>query len=45
MINALIRTDYDSVKNSDFSDAELEAYYNEHIEEFTVPAKCKSTIF
>lgn len=40
MINALIRTEiYDSVKNSDFSDAELEAYYNEHIEEFTVPAK------
>lgn len=40
MINALIRTEiYDSVKNSDFSDAELEAYYNEHLEEFTVPAK------
>jgi parvulin-like peptidyl-prolyl isomerase len=40
MVNALIRKEiYDSVKNSDFSDAELEAYYTEHIEEFTVPAK------
>ena len=40
MVNALIRKEiYDSIKNSDFSDAELEAYYNEHIEEFTVPAK------
>ncbi len=40
MVNALIRNEiYDSIKNSDFSDAELEAYYNEHIEEFTVPAK------
>ncbi len=40
MVNALIRKEiYDSVKNSDFSDAELEAYYTEHIEDFTVPAK------
>ena len=40
MVNALIRKEiYDSIKNSDFSDAELEAYYNEHISEFTVPAK------
>ncbi len=40
MVNALIRKEiYDSIKNSDFSDAELEAYYNEHIVEFTVPAK------
>ena len=40
MINALIRTEiYDSVKNEDFSEAELEAYYNDNIEEFTVPAK------
>ena len=39
MVNALIRKEiYDSIKNSDFSDAELEAYYNEHISEFTVPA-------
>jgi len=40
MVNALIRNEiYDSIKNSDFSDAELESYYTEHIEEFTVPAK------
>lgn len=40
MINALIRAEvYDQVKNSDFSDAELEAYYNAHKDEFTVPEK------
>lgn len=40
MVNALIRKEiYDSIKNSDFSDEELQAYYNENIEEFTVPAK------
>jgi peptidyl-prolyl cis-trans isomerase C len=40
MINALVRTEvYDSVKNSDFSDEELEAYFEEHKSEFTVPAK------
>ena len=40
MVNALIRKEiYDSIKNSDFSDEELQAYYNENIAEFTVPAK------
>ena len=32
MVNALIRKEiYDSIKNSDFSDEELQAYYNEHM--------------
>ena len=40
MINALVRTEvYDSIKNSDFSDEELEAYFEEHKSEFTVPEK------
>lgn len=40
MINALVRAEvYDTVKNSDFSDEELKAYYEEHKEEFTVPEK------
>lgn len=40
MINALVRAEvYDTVKNSDFSDEELKAYYEEHKDEFTVPEK------
>lgn len=40
MVNALLREDvYGAVRNSDFSDAELEGYYNSHIEEFIVPEK------
>ncbi len=40
MINALVRAEvYDTVKNADFSDEELKAYYEEHKDEFTVPEK------
>ena len=40
MMNALLREDvYKSVKNSDITDEELEAYYNEHIDEFSLPEK------
>lgn len=40
MVNALLREQvYASVKNSDFSDAVLEAYYEAHKSEFVVPEK------
>lgn len=40
MVNTLLRDEvYANVRNSDFSDAELEAYYQAHMEEFVVPEK------
>ena len=40
MVNTLLRDEvYANVKNSDFTDAELEAYYQTHVEEFVVPEK------
>jgi peptidyl-prolyl cis-trans isomerase C len=40
MVNALIRDEvYAGISNSDFSDAELEAYFNAHKEDFTIPEK------
>ena len=40
MVNALLREEvYGSVKNGDFTDAELQAYFEEHKSDFTVPAK------
>ncbi len=40
MVNTLLRQDvYASVKNSDFNDAELQAYYEAHKDEFIVPEK------
>ena len=40
MVNTLLRQDvYASVKNSDFTDAELQAYYEAHKDEFIVPEK------
>ena len=40
MVNALLREDvYGAVRNSDFTDSELEAYYQSHLEEFIVPEK------
>ena len=39
MINVRLRQLYGGVKNSDFSDAELQAYYNAHRDEFIVPEK------
>lgn len=40
MVNALLREDvYGAVRNSDFSDDELEQYYQSHLEEFIVPEK------
>ena len=40
MVNTLLRQEvYGSVRNSDFSDEELQAYYEAHIDEFIVPEK------
>ncbi len=40
MINTLLRQDvYSNVRNSDFSQEELQAYFTEHNEEFVVPEK------
>lgn len=40
MINTLLRKDvYASIRNSDFSDEELRAYYEQHKDEFVVPEK------
>jgi hypothetical protein len=40
MVNTLLREEvFNQVKNSDFSDEELQAYYNSHREEFIVPEK------
>jgi parvulin-like peptidyl-prolyl isomerase len=40
MINALLREEvYSQVRNSDFSDTELQAYFDEHSSEFTIPEK------
>ena len=40
MINALLREEvYSQVRNSDFSDAELQAYFDEHSGDFTIPEK------
>lgn len=40
MVNTLLRNEvYSSVRNSDFTDEVLEAYYNAHKDEFIVPEK------
>jgi hypothetical protein len=40
MVNLLLRQDvYGTVRNDDFDDAQLKAYFDEHKEEFVVPAK------
>ena len=40
MINALLREEvYSQVRNSDFSDTELQAYFDSHSSEFTIPEK------
>ena len=40
MVNALLRKEvYDSTKNSDFNDEELQAYFDAHKDEFIVPEK------
>ena len=40
MINALLREEvYSQVRNSDFADAELQAYFDEHSSDFTIPEK------
>jgi parvulin-like peptidyl-prolyl isomerase len=40
MVNTLLREDvYSTVKNSDFTDEMLQAYYEEHKSEFVVPEK------
>ena len=40
MVNTLLRKDvYASVRNSDFTDEELQAYYEQHKDEFVVPEK------
>jgi peptidyl-prolyl cis-trans isomerase C len=40
MVNTLLRQEvYGSVRNSDFSDEELQAYYEAHMDEFIVPEK------
>ena len=40
MINALLREEvYSQVRNSDFSDAELQGYFDEHSSDFTIPEK------
>jgi peptidyl-prolyl cis-trans isomerase C len=40
MVNTLLREQvYSQVRNSDFSDDELRAYYDEHKEDFVVPEK------
>ena len=40
MVNLLLRQDvYGTVRNDDFDDAQLKSYFDEHKEEFVVPAK------
>jgi parvulin-like peptidyl-prolyl isomerase len=40
MVNTLLRQEvYGSVRNSDFTDEELQAYYEAHMDEFVVPEK------
>lgn len=40
MVNTLLRQEvYGSIRNSDFTDEELEAYYEAHKDEFVVPEK------
>ncbi len=40
MINSLLREAvYANVRNSDFSDEDLQAYFDKHLDEFVVPAK------
>ena len=40
MVNTLLREEvYAKVRNSDFTDDELQAYYTEHVDEFVVPEK------
>ena len=40
MVNTLLREEvYAKVRNSDFTDDELQAYYAEHVDEFVVPEK------
>lgn len=40
MVNTLLRQEvYGSIRNSDFTDEELEAYYESHKDEFVVPEK------
>jgi len=40
MVNTLLRDDvYSAVKNGDFTDEELQKYYDEHKDEFIVPEK------
>lgn len=40
MVNTLLRQEvYGAIRNSDFTDEELQAYYEAHIDEFVVPEK------
>ncbi len=40
MVNSLLRDEvYNQVRNSDFTDEQLQAYYDQHKEEFVVPEK------
>ena len=40
MVNALLREDvYSKVRNSDFSEEQIKAYYEEHKDEFAIPEK------
>lgn len=42
MVNALLRQEvYASIRNTDFPDEELKAYYEEHKDEFVVPEKAQ----
>lgn len=42
MVNTLLRQEvYSSIRNADFTDAELQTYYDEHKDEFIVPEKAQ----
>lgn len=42
MVNTLLRQEvYSAIRNSDFTDEELQAYYNEHKDDFVVPEKAQ----
>lgn len=42
MVNTLLRQEvYSSIRNADFTDAELQGYYDEHKDEFIVPEKAQ----
>ena len=42
MVNTLLRQEvYSAIRNSDFTDDELQAYYNEHKDDFVVPEKAQ----